>query len=59
MAKEITPLENLQLLVGKLNKEQLLSIIQSYLDDNLQIVDSLNLNNQCLNILNEKLKEFA
>lgn len=55
----LTPIKTLELLVDSLNTEQLLTIIQSYLDDRIIIIDSLDLNTQFLKILNEKLKEYA
>ena len=61
MSKELTTLQNnIETLVGELSKEKLLIIImQSYLDHNLELIESIKVNNYTLTILNEKLKQFT
>jgi hypothetical protein len=63
MGKVITALENLELLVGRLTKQQTLDLIQTYLDDNDKLISdtmkTIEQNNICLKLLNAKLKGFA
>jgi hypothetical protein len=59
ITKELTVLENLELLVGRINKEQTLTLIQDYLNDNAMLMKSIENNNLCLKILNAKLATFV